>query len=112
MNGINRRGQKVECIAIFEVVTHLDTPMVIPDVGVEYTVSDFLLSGKVVSETPGEHLGDAAPGIALIEIPIPRCICCGQTMGWPIMGFRPLVADESKTDISALVDIAKTARVP
>jgi hypothetical protein len=42
----------------------------------------------------------SAPGIYLREIETTKCHCFG-TLPWDIKGFRPVIEDERKTDISA-----------
>lgn len=104
MNGINRRGQKVRCIAGFYIETCNGDVLppacpLTPQVGETYTVDGFLLTGIVVDRgTVTKH----GPGIVLREINSPTCDCCSNLMGWPIVAFRPL--DERKTDISTLVE--------
>lgn len=111
-NGINRRGQKVECIIGVEVVNHRGKPLATPQPGKVYTVDDFLLSGKLAHGA--EQISEEAthPGISLIEIPTATCECCGKMLGWPIVCFRPIVHPDTKADLSAIVDAAAKVTLP
>lgn len=106
MTGINRRGQKVRCeygIAVF-TDDMLPVKADVPKRGETYTVEDFKPTGRLLN---GEEHG---PGITLVEVSTAICGCCDQPMGWPIRAFRPIVEDERKTDISALVEL--TTKTP
>ncbi len=107
MNGINRRGQKVICVASFsihglfgEVVPH-QTPQ--PDH--VYTVADFI--DCIGASVEGQY--GRMPGIDLVEVPVIILRGTNKPSGWPLVGFRP--ADERKTDISDLVKAAKDATI-
>lgn len=53
--------------------------------------------------------GESIIGFLLREITNPVCACIGQERAFHSASFRPVIEDESKTDISALVDLLKTA---
>lgn len=111
MNGINRRGQKVVCVMEFEIADPEGNvyrgPQPVLD-GV-YTVIDFIDNGRHAISSDG----DVRPGLDLLEVPglrAPRNPVV--RFGWPIIGFRPMVEDERKTDISELRKIAESIRQP
>lgn len=95
MNGINRVGQRVECIErFFEWMWCPDiTPL--PEYRGEYTVSGF----ETFQDMPGIHLK---------EFPDATCACAGQKVPWPIICFRPIVGDQVKNEhVTKIVDKAK-----
>jgi hypothetical protein len=100
MNGINRRGQKVVCIAEINVFLGPGSfnpyggPIPRPDE--TYTVEGFIESGFILSEIGSGRV----PGLALREMPC-AFFGTGEPMGWPVAGFKPV--DERKTDISDLM---------
>lgn len=111
MNGIDRIGQKVVCIAHIEIVDRRGRAVSgpYPVVDEVYTVGDFVDSGMICHDDTLER--ELAPGITLLEIATirGRRIRDGQwiELGWPIICFRPL--DERKTDISLLRRVALDA---
>ncbi len=94
MNGINRRGQRVECICT--VTGHVGgvegTFPGWPKAGQFYIVDDFIHSKTERGRTPG---------ITLLGVKVIRRVEDYSPVGWPIECFRPV--NERKTDISALV---------
>jgi hypothetical protein len=108
MNGINRRSQKVICIAEFDLIDAASGRLYsgpTPQINEVYTVDAFVDSGPLVDTdgilTDGSH---DAPGITLVELKSPKTKSKyggRRPLGWPIVGFRPLL--ERGTDISALV---------
>lgn len=107
MNGINRRGQKVVCIADMVITCRSHTgierkyPGPFPVMEGVYTVVNFIMSGIDMDEPDKGK----SPGLELAEVPTVMCCCgCGAKAGWPIFAFRPL--DERKTDISTFTEIA------
>jgi len=103
MNGINRRGQKVVCVAEIELVllSGRTYPGPMPQVDETYTVVDFAHSGCV--RGIGIEAEALAPGIVLREIPSPRSTADHRLFGFPIIAFRPL--DERETDIGDLLKL-------
>jgi hypothetical protein len=112
MSGINRRGQKVACIAHMNVwigrtaATLAPYEGTVPKVDEVYTVDGFIESGFLLgSPTPG-----TVPGIALVEIVCPLTDPGMKPMGWPMAGFAPV--DERETDISELRKLATPVTEP
>lgn len=109
MNGINRRGQKVECIAGMAVYHRdFDNPTgdPVPVQGKVYTVDDFIPAGVVFVEYIG-FLEKDGPGIVLREVPTVKCTCCDKVMGWPMGAFRPVT--DRKNDAEAFIQQCKDA---
>lgn len=109
MNAINRREQKVVCVATInvwigntvETLQLYDGPT--PEPERVYTVDGFIESGFILDAPRSGSL----PGIALVEIPCSLTSATMEPLGWPIAAFRPL--DERATDISALLCITAPA---
>ena len=109
MNGINRRGQKVVCVAEVTVIVgdisalrKYDGPA--PRREAVYTVDGFIESVLLAGPF------GTVPGIALMEIPCVLKPPGMQPMGWPIAAFRPL--DQRETDISELRKLATPVTEP
>jgi hypothetical protein len=90
MNPIKRVGQKVICVTrLNEIMAHCAMIKAAPEQGKIYTVAGF-------------ETAKYGPGIHLREVPSVTCVCDRlKNSPWPIASFRPVVEDESKTDISA-----------
>lgn len=108
MHGINRRGQKIVCIASVEVICAICGLARVPEENGVYTVRDFGefdtrgLGGMTKTEV-------CIPGVFLDEVPdIASCPCVAPEMAvpmkplpWPLVLFKPVF--EGKTDISEIV---------
>lgn len=111
MNPINRRGQKVRCIADFEL--ELANGELyrgpVPKCGETYTVQDFVDNSGIAVADDGDT-EDIGPAIVLFEIGSPFLRVSRRVIGWPICVFRPV--DERETDISALIGLGREVRQP
>lgn len=109
MNPINRVGQKVVCVTEFEIYDYLGNLFCGPSPRIDgvYTVAGFLNNEGAAASL--DLLDDIGPGIELREVPSVRGKGGTRSLGWPIIGFRPLL--DRETDISALVEAGKSAHL-
>lgn len=89
-NGIHRIGQKIVCIEDFSNwVGKPSCIKVIPVLNAVYTVREFV-----------ELHHPTGIGLLLCELHNPPCTCFGEgEITFEIQYFRPVIEDESKTDI-------------
>ncbi len=91
MNGIHRIGQKIVCIEDFSRWEHIICCVKeIPILNAVYTVREFV-----------ELYHPTGVGLLLCELYNPPCTCLDDEceITFEIEYFRPVVEDESKTDI-------------
>ena len=108
MHAINRRGQKVVCIADIQVICAVCGPAKVPEKNGVYTVTDFgnfdtrglpKMTAKEIC-IPGIHLAEV-PDIASCPCDAPGMVTPMVPLPWPLMLFKPVF--EGKTDISEIV---------